>query len=124
MDETQEPSTEDLAQLLQRVTAEKGLTQLEISRRSGIARSTINAWATRSRATGRGPSRAKLEALAAATGEPKDVVFAAADRKTPGYLSPNQEERLLEFFRELTEDQQGDKLGEIEYLAKRNRAGS
>jgi transcriptional regulator with XRE-family HTH domain len=116
-----EPPTEDLADLIQRVMDEQQITQTEIAARSGISTSTLNAWITRQRGTTRGPSRSKLTALASALGLPEERVFTAAGRRRPGPLSPGQEEQLLTYFRELTAEQQADKLAEVETLARRNR---
>lgn len=115
--------TEDLAQLIRRVMAEQDLTMTEISDRSGLTVSTISSWATRKRgAGGRGPGRDKLRALAKGLRVPEADVFAAAGRRVPGPISPDQEQQLLAYFRELTAEQQGDKLYEIEKLAERNRS--
>lgn len=123
--DTPDPApTEDLAQLLQRVIAEKGLTRTEIARRAGVSVSIVSAWANRTRGQGRGPSRATLIALAAALGEPERAVFAAASRKTPGPLSADQEERVLGYFRQLTAEQQADQETVLRALAERNRQGS
>lgn len=121
---TPEPPTDDLAQLLRRVMDEKNLTQLEIARRSGISKSTIGAWVNRTRGTDRGPSRENLRALAAAIGEPEGRVFAAADRKTPGQLTPDDEAEVLEYYRELTAEQQRAKKIEMRALARDNQAGA
>lgn len=119
-----EPPTEDLAQLLRRVMDQKDLTQLEIARRSGISKSTIGAWINRTRGIDRGPSRERLRSLAAAIGEPEDRVFAAADRKTPGQITPDDEEEVLEYYRELTAEQQRAKKIEMRALARDNQAGA
>lgn len=119
-----EPPTEDLAQLLRRVMDEKDLTQLEIARRSGIPTSTIGSWINRTRGTDRGPSREKLRALAGAIGEPESTVFAAADRKTPGEITPSDEEEILEYYRELTAEQQRAKKIEMRALVRDNKSGA
>lgn len=116
------PTEEDLAQLLRRVTS-GDLTYTEISRRSEIPIATISAWATRSRGTGRGPSRDRLRKLATAIGEPEHVVFAAASRKAPGPLRPDREAQLLELFREMTEEQQRMQLIQARAVVQDNRTG-
>lgn len=125
MDTTPEPAPpEDLAQLLRRVMVEKSLKQTEIARRTGVSVSIVSAWVNRTRGGKKGPNRQTLERLAGALGEPRDRVFAAAARKVPGPLTPDKEQEVLRVFRELTEDQQSDKILEMEALAERNRSGA
>lgn len=104
--------------------AEKELTQTEIARRAGVSVSIVSAWVNRTRGGKKGPSRQTLERLAEAIGEPRERVFAAAARKVPGPLTPDKEQQVLQAFRELTEEQQSDKILEMEALAERNRSGA
>ncbi|MEU9792947.1 XRE family transcriptional regulator [Streptomyces sparsogenes] len=104
---TNEERTEDLAQLLARLKSEYDVNESEIARRIGVAPATVNAWVHRKRGTGRGPNREKLRSLARAFPRfSEDEIFKAAGRKTPGNLSPEDEEDLLELFRGLTKEQQ------------------
>ncbi|GAA2457277.1 XRE family transcriptional regulator [Streptomyces macrosporus] len=116
------PDGIDLAQLIQWIKGATGDTDSDIARRIGAAPSTVNAWVHRLRGTGRGPKRETLRALAHAYNLPEDRVFAAAGRKTPGPLTPDQEAELLRYFRDLTEEQQQAKLVEMRALAQHNRA--
>lgn len=94
---------ETLAQLIRRVQDKHpDLTQTEIARRAGVSVSAVNTWANGSRI----PSRRSCDKLADALGEPRERVFAAANRRTPGPLSPDAEERLLELYRRLTVEEQ------------------
>ncbi|MGD1219961.1 XRE family transcriptional regulator [Streptomyces krungchingensis] len=116
--------TEDLAQLLARLKDTYGVNNSEIARRIGVAPATVNAWVNRQRGTGRGPRRAALQALAEQF--PKftaEEIFAAAGRETPGPLSPESEERILELWRGLTEEQQRAKEVEMRALGEMNRTG-
>lgn len=125
METTPEPApTEDLAQLLRRVMAEKDLTQTEIARRIDVSVSIVSAWVNRKRGGKRGPSSDILNRLADALGEPRDRVFAAAARKTPGPLNPDQEQEVLAVFRELTKEQQTTKIVEMRALVEHNRSNA
>ncbi|WP_369183294.1 helix-turn-helix transcriptional regulator [Streptomyces sp. Y1] len=94
---------ETLAQLIRRVQdARPELTQTEIARRAGVSVSAVNTWAN----GGRTPSRKSCDKLADALGEPRERVFAAANRRTPGRLSQDAEERILELYRRLTAEEQ------------------
>ncbi|MFD7410117.1 helix-turn-helix transcriptional regulator [Kitasatospora purpeofusca] len=100
---TVDESGETLPQLIRRVQDDRpDLTQTEIARRAGVSVSAVNTWATGSRV----PSRKSCEKLADALGEPRERVFAAANRRTPGPLAPDAEERLLELYRRLTAEEQ------------------
>ncbi|MBA4865981.1 helix-turn-helix transcriptional regulator [Streptomyces sp. PSKA54] len=104
---TDEERTEDLAQLLARLKSEYDVNESEIARRIGVAPATVNAWVNRKRGTGRGPNPEKLRKLAAAFPKFSEAqIFAAAGRKSPGPLSPEDEADLLELFRGLTKEQQ------------------
>ncbi|MCQ6250856.1 helix-turn-helix domain-containing protein [Streptomyces malaysiensis] len=102
-----EERTEDLAQLLARLKSEYDVNESEIARRIGVAPATVNAWVNRKRGTGRGPNPVKLRALAQAFPKFTEAqIFAAAGRKAPGPLSPEDEEDLLKLFGRLTKEQQ------------------
>lgn len=120
---TPTPQAEDLAQLLNRVMDKRGLTRTEIAHRAGVSVSIVSAWASRKRGTRRGPSHAVLERLADALGEPRERVFAAAARKTPGPLTDDKRQAVLAVFAELTEEQQETKLVEMRALVEHNRTG-
>jgi hypothetical protein len=64
--------------------------------------SAVNTWVNGVRV----PSRKSCDKLADALGEPRDRVFAAANRRTPGPLSPDAEERILDLYRRLTAEEQ------------------
>lgn len=98
---------EDLSALIRRVQDQRPhLTQSEIARRLDVSSSTVNSWITRRRGAGRGPNRETLTRLASVLGVPEAEVFAAAGRKTPGPITPDREQRILEAFRNLTAEQQ------------------
>lgn len=116
---TEKRRPEDFAQLLARLKSTYGVNESEIARAIGAAPATVNAWVNRKRGTGRGPHPDKLRALAAAFPKfTEQEIFEAAGRKTPGPLSPDAEERILEMFRGLTEEQQ--KLAETTIRAWRD----
>jgi transcriptional regulator with XRE-family HTH domain len=100
---TVDESGETLAQLIRRVQdAKPELTQTEIARRAGVSVSAVNTWANGTRV----PSRKSCDKLADALGEPRERVFAAVNRRTPGPLSPQGEERILELYRRLSAEEQ------------------
>jgi transcriptional regulator with XRE-family HTH domain len=116
--------TEDLAQLLARLKDEYNVNDSEIARRIGVSPATVNAWIHRRRGGGRGVKRESLQALADAF--PKftaDEIFAAAGRESPGPLAPDAEARILELWRNLTEEQQRAKEIEMRALGEANRTG-
>jgi transcriptional regulator with XRE-family HTH domain len=101
--DTVDASSETLPQLIRRVQdARPELTQTEIARRAGVSISAVNAWANGIRV----PSRRSCDKLADALSEPRDRVFAAANRRTPGQLSPDAEQRILELYRKLSAEEQ------------------
>lgn len=113
---------EDLAQLITALKDEYKVSESEIARRIGVHVSTINNWVHRKRGGGRGPNPDTLRALAEAF--PKFTtqrVFAAAGRKTPGPLSPDARQRLLDLFGELTDDQQRMLETQVRAVAEGNR---
>jgi transcriptional regulator with XRE-family HTH domain len=120
---TDQERTEDLAQLLARLKAEYGVNESEIARRIDVAPATVNAWVHRKRGTGRGPNREKLRALAREFPKfTEDEIFSAAGRATPGPLAPDREARALEYFRDLTEQQQRDQLVQMRALGEANKS--
>lgn len=111
--------TEDLAQLLARLKAEYSVNDSQIATAVGVSVSTVNTWVHRKRQ----PRPDALRALAAAYPKfTEDQVFAAAGRKTPGPLSPDAEERLLELFRGLTAEQQELQEIQLRALNEHNRS--
>lgn len=99
--------TDDLSALIRRVQDQRPeLTQSEIARRIGVSVSAVSAWVTRKRGTGRGPNRDTLARLANILGVPERDVYAAAGRRLPGPVGPDREQRILEYFRNLTAGQQ------------------
>ncbi|MCC9307747.1 helix-turn-helix domain-containing protein [Kitasatospora sp. RB6PN24] len=102
MDELHE-GTETLPQLIRRVQdARPELTQTEIARRAGVSVAAVNTWVNGARM----PSRKSCDKLADALSEPRERVFAAANRRVPGPLAPDAEERILALYRRLTADEQ------------------
>ena len=120
---TDQERTEDLAQLLARLKDAYNVNESEIARRIGVAPATVNAWVNRKRGTGRGPNREKLRALAREfPAFTEDEIFKAACRATPGPLNPDRETEALQYFRDLTEQQQRDQLIQMKALGEANRA--
>lgn len=114
--------TEDLAQLLARLKSKHGVSNSEIARRIGVSPAAVSAWINRTRGTGRGPNRDNLVALRDAFPDfTRDEIFNAAGRRTPGPLDPDREARVLEYYRELTEEQQRAKEIEMRALGEANR---
>ncbi|MEU2111868.1 helix-turn-helix domain-containing protein [Streptomyces sp. NPDC019507] len=118
--ETADTPTETFAQLLQRLKDDyPGLTDSEIARRVGVHVSTVNTWV-------HGKRTPRPDALRAIAREfPKYTeaeLFAAVGRRAPGPLSPDQEERLLQLFRELTAEQQAITETQMRALAEYNRS--
>ncbi|HEX5566676.1 MAG TPA: XRE family transcriptional regulator, partial [Streptomyces sp.] len=101
-----------------------GDSESAIARRIGVSSATVNQWVHRKRGVGRGPRVESLRRLAAEYNIPEGKVFAAAGRRTPGPLTPDQEAEVLRYFRDLTEEQQRAKLVEMRALAQHNRGAS
>lgn len=117
MDEVDE-SPETLPQLIRRVQDERPqLTQSEIARRAGVSVAAVNTWVNGTRV----PSRSSCDKLADALGEPRERVFAAANRRAPGPLSPDAESRILELYRRLTAEEQRIVERQLAALAADNR---
>lgn len=118
--ETQDnPPVEDFAQALAALKDKYGASDTDIAKAVGVSSAAVGTWVHRKRK----PRRKTLEALAGAYPDfGRERLFRAAERKTPGPLSPDAEERLLELFRELTAEQQEMKEIEMRALAERNRS--
>lgn len=112
---------ETFAQLIVRIKDTYDVSESEIARRLGVSIAAVNNWVHGRRASAQPATLRKIvEEFPKFTAR---EVFAAAGRRTPGPLSPDQEERLLAYFRNLTEEQQEAKLVEMQALAEHNRAG-
>lgn len=119
---TDQERTEDLAQLLARLQSKHGVNKSELARRIGVSPAAVSAWTNRTRGTGRGPNRDNLIALHEAFPDfTRDEIFKAAGRRTPGPIDPDREARVLEYYRELTEEQQLAKEIEMRALGEANR---
>lgn len=116
------PHPEDFAQLLQRLKADYGgLGDSEVARRIGVSVSTVNTWVHRKRK----PRPDAIRALAKAFPKfSEEEIFAAVGRQTPGPVSPEAEQRLLELFSELTEEQQELQELQIRAVVERNRSSA
>lgn len=101
-----EPAGEDFAQILTRLLTERGWTQTDLARRADISVSAVNTLVNRKRGTGPGPNSPTIRAIAGAFGMPERVFLEAAGQKVPGLVSPEAEERFLELFRWLSEEEQ------------------
>ncbi|WP_314411432.1 helix-turn-helix domain-containing protein [Streptomyces sp. DSM 40484] len=109
------PPVEDFAQALAALKAEYQVNESEIARAIGVSPATVNTWVHRQRV----PRDAAIRKLA--NRYPKFSVKRltdAAGRRAPGPLSPEAEERLLELFKGLTEEQQA--MAEIQLRAVRD----
>lgn len=118
------PDHEDLADLITWIMDTTRDSGSAIARKIGVSPAAVSNWHTRKRGTGRGPRTENLRALAAAYNIPEDRVFAAAGRKTPGPLTPDAEERILDLYRKLTEAQQQMTETQMRALADQNRQGT
>ncbi|MFI1938369.1 helix-turn-helix domain-containing protein [Streptomyces purpureus] len=120
--DTEGEHSENLAQLIKRIRDTYGVNESEVARRIGVTPATVNSWTQGRRGTKRGPNPEKLRALAREFPKFTEAeIFAAAKRAAPGPLSPNAEERLLDLFRGLTEEQQQMKLIELKALNDANK---
>lgn len=116
--------TEDLAQLLARLKDTYNVSESEIARRIGVAPSTVNSWTNRTRGGKRGARPEKLRALAAAFPKfTEEEIFAAAGRETPGPLSLDAQQRILELYGQLTAEQQKLIEAQMRAVADLNRTG-
>lgn len=118
--ETQDtPPVEDFAQALAALKAEYRVSDSDIARAIGVSSAAVGTWVHRQKK----PRRASVVALAQAYPKfTEERLFAALGRERPGPLSKDAEDRLLELFRELTEEQQEMKEIEMRALAERNRS--
>jgi transcriptional regulator with XRE-family HTH domain len=110
-----------IAGLIAYIKDRHGVNESQIARRIGVSPATVNAWVHRMRGSGRGPRPETLRKLAAEFALPEEKVFAAADRKTPGPVNPESEQRLLELFKNLTEAQQEFVEIQVRGLVEHNR---
>ncbi|WP_354596802.1 helix-turn-helix domain-containing protein [Streptomyces sp. JL1001] len=123
MDTHEQPTAEDLAQLIARLKDTYGVSDSEIARRIGVAPATVNSWVHRKRGTGRGPRKGTLRALHREFPSFTEAeIFAAAGRTTPGPLSADARERILALIEELTDEQQEMTEVQIRALVERNRS--
>jgi transcriptional regulator with XRE-family HTH domain len=120
--ETPAERTENLAQLIEAIESTYKVSQSAIARAIGIAPATVNAWKLGKRGSTRGPNPEKLRALHEAFPKfTEERIFAAARRAAPGPLDEDAERRLLDLFRNLTEEQQRAKLIEMRALGEANK---
>jgi len=121
------PRVDALARLITDALAARGWTQAELSRRSGVALTTINSWVKGSRGGGnRGPNPDKLRAVADALGIDVVTVLEAAGRYVPPEDDEDDEREFLNAYRSLTKDGKALTLANMRaYIAthgnKRNR---
>lgn len=116
--------TETLAQLIVDLKAEYDVSEPQIAEAIGASTSAVNAWATGARGVKRGPRREFLQKLHEAY--PKfsaERIFAAARRQPPGDLDPDAEARVLEIYRDLTEEQRRITEVQMRALRETNRTG-
>ncbi|MFB7589315.1 XRE family transcriptional regulator [Streptomyces sp. NPDC056169] len=120
--ETPAERTENLAQLIEAIESTYKVSQSAIARAIEVAPATVNAWKLGKRGGSRGPNPEKLRALHAAFPKfTEERIFAAARRAAPGPLDEEAEQRLLDLFRGLTEEQQRAKLIEMRALGEANK---
>ncbi|GHF07877.1 hypothetical protein GCM10014715_74700 [Streptomyces spiralis] len=93
----------DLADLINQIKDAHHVTETEIAKRIGVHVSTVNNWVRRK-------STPRPDAIHALAREFPDhspeEFFAAVGRTTPGPISPETEQRLLQLFKGLTAQQQ------------------
>jgi transcriptional regulator with XRE-family HTH domain len=115
------PHPEDFAQLLARLKASYDVSDSELARRIGVSASTVNTWVHRKRV----PRDDALRAIAREFPKfTEHELFTAVARKTPGPLSPEREERILELIRGLTAEQQEVKEIELRAINEANRSSA
>ncbi|MER6515174.1 hypothetical protein [Nonomuraea sp. NPDC001636] len=120
--ETPAERTENLAQLIEAIEDTYKVSQSAIARAIDVAPATVNAWKLGKRGSSRGPNPEKLRALHEAFPKfTEERIFAAARRAAPGPLDEDAEQRLLDLFRGLTEEQQRAKLIEMRALGEANK---
>lgn len=112
---------EDFAQALAALKEQYEVNDSDIARRIGVSSAAVGTWVHRQKK----PRRPAVEALAREfPAFTVDRLNRALDRETPGPLSPEADERLMELFRELTAEQQEMKEIEMRALVERNRQRS
>lgn len=119
---TDQERGENFAQLISRLKDTYGVSESEIARRLDVSTATVNNWAHGRRQTPRVATLDKLAELFPKISRAE--IFAAAGRRTPGQLTPDAEQRIMENLRELTEEQQRMFDVQIRAVAEGNRSGS
>ena len=116
--------SETLAQLIAKLKAEYQVSEPQIAEAVGVSVSAVNYWASGKRGGTRGPRRKSLEALHDAYPKfSRERIFAAASQFTPGPPDADAEERMLELYRGLTDEQRRMKEIEMRALNEANRVG-
>lgn len=111
-----------MAALIERGLARRGITQRKLATETGIAYSTLNAWATRRRGTGGRIDPEHLRILAKALGYTARQMFEANGRAVPGDLDAARETKLLRIYRDLPAEGQRALLQTAEALQRGTRA--
>lgn len=123
-------SLETLPDYVRRIRGERGLSCVDVQRKSARAGRKIAASYVNRIENGvaKRPSNDRLLALAHGLGVPEEELLAVARGAVPGRREDAQEMRLAMMFRELPEDRQRDVLNMVEAFhrehapAKRKRA--
>lgn len=115
METPETPPTEDFAQALAALKDQYQVSDSDIARTIGVSPAAVGTWVHRKRVP-RSDAIAKLAAAYPAFSVKR--LSDAAGRKAPGPLSEAAEERLLELFKDLTEEQQ--EMAEIQLRALRD----
>lgn len=97
---TDETKTGDLGGYLARILGEKNMTPRQLAETADIPAAELSDWLTR-----RAIDPALLRRAADTLSVPTADLFEAAGRHVPGPLSRGQEQRILDLFRELEEEQ-------------------
>lgn len=103
METEDNPPVEDFAQALAALKDEYQVSDSDVARAVGVTSAAVGKWVHRQSK----PRRAAIEALAEAY--PKFTrarLFAATKRATPGDLSPDAEDRILDLVRSLPSEHQ------------------
>ena len=111
---------ETLPALLKRVINEtSGLTQSRLAERSGVPLATLNAWTTGRRSPkNNAEAKGQLRALAPhLPGVSVRDLFEAVGQQVPGEVSPDEESRLWELYRNLSAGRQQVVAQLVETLA-------
>jgi transcriptional regulator with XRE-family HTH domain len=112
----------DVAELIRRGLARKGMTQRQLATETDIPYSTLNAWATRRRGTGGNIDPDQLRTLAKALGYTARTMFEANGRQPPAELDQEREAKLLRLYRNLSTDGQRALIATAETLSRGMRA--